>query len=134
VRPDRYARTTVYPCDTAGFPIQDINILRTNVVLPPTTVTSTGQLVYAQAAGSGFGVANSSGTSQWTEAKPLAGYAFANSCWDDSGNVYAAIYNSATGAVTVYSKTAAGGGALVEHGDAGMQHRPDAANVPAGHG
>lgn len=81
-----------------GFPVQEIAQLATNTAVPSASI---GQFTYAQASGSGFSLGSSAGSNIATVGA-TASYAFACSCWDESGNVYVAQVNTTTGATKLY--------------------------------
>lgn len=104
------AVTTTVPgqggADGVVYPIQCITHLVTTDDPPPADY---GRFSYAQAAGSGFGIGNgSSGASLFSGIGNDASFQLANSCWDEIGNLYVAMVNQTTGAVTVRAVNASG--------------------------
>lgn len=95
-----------FPTQVAGdaFPVQDINHLVTSV---SQSTTAVGQFVYARTSGNGFGVGSSAGASIFT-AGNVASNVFDCSCWDNSGLVYVAERNTATGVTTIYKYNVSG--------------------------
>lgn len=83
-------------------PIQDINHIVTNDVVPSTGV---GQFVYGRSAGS-FGLGTAAGVSYFTGGTASA--VLESSCWDQNGNAYAADRVTASGSTKVYKVTSAG--------------------------
>lgn len=80
--------------------IQLVDHLNTATSAPPQTFN---QFLYAEASGSGFGIANNfSGASLFNGIGAVSGYQFANSCWDVNGNLYVAMINLSTGLFKVY--------------------------------
>ncbi len=106
---DGPAVTSVGPDGVTGShlsPIQDINHLVSTELGAPATY---GRFVYAQASAAGFGIAvGSTGSSAYSGLGAAASFAFANSCWDDDGLLYAATVNTTTGAVSVYCVSSTG--------------------------
>lgn len=77
-------------------PIQDIAALDT-VTAPP--IVPYDGFIYAEAAGSGFGIAaNSTGSSVQAGLAAVASFSFENSCWDVTGNLYVATRNGSANA------------------------------------
>ena len=80
--------------------IQCVDHLVTATSAPPQTFN---QFLYAEAFGSGFGIANNfSGASLFAGIGAVSGYQFANSCWDVNGNLYVATINLTTGLCKIY--------------------------------
>lgn len=107
---DALAVTTTVPgqggADGVVYPIQCVTHLVTTDDPPPADY---GRFSYAQAAGSGFGIGNgSSGASLFSGIGNDASFQLANSCWDEIGNLYVAMVNQTTGAVTVRAVNASG--------------------------
>ena len=88
------------PALLEGVAIQNISLCVTTQPKAPTAV-AVSAAVYALASGSGFGGVSSAGASIFT-AGAVASFAFACSCWDDSGNMYVAQVNTTTGATKIY--------------------------------
>lgn len=86
--------------DVNVHPIQCVTHLVSTELGAPATF---GKFTYALAAGSGFGIADgASGNSLFSSLDAAAGFQFANSCWDNDGNLFVACVNQTTGAVSVY--------------------------------
>lgn len=87
-------------------PIQCLDHL-VSTTIPP--ATDFGRFLYAQAASSGFGIANgASGASVFSGLGSVSGYQFANGCFDSSGTAYVAEVNQTTGGVTIYAVDSTG--------------------------
>lgn len=87
-------------------PIQDINHLVSTELTPPTVF---GRFAYAQASGSGFGIADGdSGASVYSGLGAVSGFQLANSCWDEESNAYVAMVNQTTGAINIYCISSSG--------------------------
>lgn len=101
------AVTTTLPvtggADTNVYPIQDINHLVSTELAP---VSDYGRFSFAYPVAayplSGTGIGNgSSGSILFANLGAAADFQFANSCWDDDGNLYVAEVNQTTGAVSI---------------------------------
>lgn len=76
-----------------------------------TVIQAGGQFVYAKTAANGFGLGTAAGSSYFTGGA-VAGFTFANSCWDTNGFAYVVTQNATT-ATKIYKVDSSGAGSII---------------------